>query len=91
VAKRERSPIADGPEGVEGVVAADEPPDGRSPRPARRCTQRRPLTPAGSPSAAAAAAAAAAAVDDEGPLSILYLRNSEIEREQYQPRIQQKN
>lgn len=61
-----------GPEGVEGVVAAEDEAVERNPLPASKCTQSKPLTPA-SEGKTASPLKAPRALDG---LSILYLRNS---------------
>jgi hypothetical protein len=65
------SPIG-GPEGVEGVVAAEEDVVERNPLPASKCTHNKPLTP-GSEVTTDSPLNAPSALDG---LSILYLRNS---------------
>jgi len=61
-----------GPEGVEGVVAAEDEAVERNPLPASKCTHSKPLTP-GSEGTTASPLKAPRALDG---LSILYLRNS---------------
>jgi len=65
-----------GPEGVEGVVAAEDEAVERNPLPASKCTHSKPLTP-GSEGTTASPLKAPRALDG---LSILYLRNS-VKRE----------
>jgi hypothetical protein len=65
------SPIG-GPEGVEGVVAAEEDVVERNPLPASKCTHNKPLTP-GSEATTESPPNAPSALDG---LSVLYLRNS---------------
>jgi hypothetical protein len=65
-----------GPEGVEGVVAAEDEAVERNPLPASKCTHSKPLTP-GSEGITASPLKAPRALDG---LSILYLRNSMKEK-----------
>lgn len=74
-------PILGWPDGVEGVVAVDDDVVDRRPRPANKCTQSRPLTPAPnslpllSPSELIRELVEFG-VPTVGGFSILYLRNS---------------
>jgi hypothetical protein len=61
-----------GPEGVEGVVAAEEDVVERNPLPASKCTHNKPLTP-DSDATTASPPKTPRVLDG---LSILYLRNS---------------
>lgn len=69
-----------GPEGVEGVVAAEDEAVERNPLPASKCTHSKPLTP-GSEGTTASPLKAPRALDG---LSILYLRNSMKEKKDRQ-------
>lgn len=69
-----------GPEGVEGVVAAEDEAVERNPLPASKCTHSKPLTP-GSEGTTASPLKAPRALDG---LSILYLRNSMKEKKNTQ-------
>ena len=67
-----------GPEGVEGVVAAEDEVVERNPLPASKCTHNKPLTP-GSEGTTASPPKAPRLLDG---LSILYLRNSTKEEKE---------
>lgn len=76
------------PDGVEGVVAADDDVVERSPRPASKWTQSSPLTPpARSPPPLSPRELSRELVElgvpTVGGFSILYLRNSEQKRDKY--------